>query len=84
MSCIHVPLTDGQRVAFVDAAYNIGVSNFCHSSMARRANAGDMAGSCAALSLWDRVGRRRIAGLTRRRAAERALCEGRSVKWLQH
>ncbi|WP_137171452.1 lysozyme [Massilia sp. HP4] len=48
-------MTDGQRVAFVDAAYNIGVGNFCGSSMARRANAGDMTGACNALLAWNKV-----------------------------
>ena len=48
-------LTDGQKVAFVDAAYNIGVSAFCGSSMARRANAGDMRGSCDALLAWNKI-----------------------------
>jgi len=50
-----VSMTDGQRVAFVDAAYNIGVGNFCGSSMARRANAGDLAGACDALLAWNKV-----------------------------
>lgn len=45
-------LTDGQKVAFVDLAYNVGVVNFCGSSAARKANAGDVAGSCAALVPW--------------------------------
>lgn len=67
-------LTDGQRVAFVDVAYNIGVQAFCSSSMARRANAGDMAGACDALLLWNRAGGREVAGLTRRRERERELC----------
>jgi lysozyme len=67
-------LTDGQRVAFVDAAYNIGISAFCGSSMARRANAGDMAGACDALLLWNRVAGREVAGLTARRQRERELC----------
>lgn len=67
-------LTDGQRVAFVDAAYNIGVPAFCRSSMARRANAGDMAGACDALLLWNRAGGREVAGLTKRRQRERELC----------
>lgn len=67
-------LTDGQRVAFVDVAYNIGVSAFCSSSMARRANAGDMIGACDALLLWNRAGGREVAGLTRRRERERELC----------
>jgi len=48
-------MTDGQKVAFVDAAYNIGVGNFCGSSMARRANAGDMTGACNALLAWNKV-----------------------------
>lgn len=78
MACIRVPLTDGQKIAFVDAAYNIGVSAFCGSSMARKANAGDMAGACAALSLWDKVNGKPVRGLTLRRAQERAICEGRT------
>lgn len=48
-------LTTGQKVAFVDAAYNIGVANFCGSSMARQANAGDMRGSCDALLAWNKI-----------------------------
>jgi lysozyme len=67
-------LTDGQKVAFVDAAYNVGVQAFCGSSMARRANAGDLAGACDALLLWNRAGGREVAGLTRRRQREREMC----------
>jgi lysozyme len=67
-------LTDGQKVAFVDAAYNIGVQAFCGSSMARKVNAGDMAGACDALLLWNKVAGREVAGLTRRRQRERELC----------
>lgn len=67
-------LTAGQRVAFVDVAYNIGVPAFCGSSMARRANAGDMAGACDALLMWNKVGGKEVRGLTRRRQAERELC----------
>jgi lysozyme len=77
MACVHVPLTDGQKVAFVDTAYNIGVSAFCNSSMARKANAGDMAGACAALSLWVNVNGRPVAGLVKRRQTARAFCEGK-------
>jgi lysozyme len=72
-------LTQGQIVAFVDAAYNIGVPAFCGSSMARKANAGDVAGSCAALELWINVNGRPVKGLINRRAAERAICEGRKA-----
>ena len=48
-------LTDGQKVAFVDIAYNIGVSGFCGSTMARRTNAGDMIGACNALMAWNKI-----------------------------
>jgi lysozyme len=73
--CVNMEhLTDGQKVAFVDAAYNIGVKSFCESSMARRANAGDMVGACNALLMWDKVGGKQVRGLTRRRQAERDIC----------
>ena len=74
MACVRAPLSDGQRVAFVDAAYNIGVAAFCGSSMARQANAGHMLAACDALQLWNKAGGKVYAGLVRRRAAERALC----------
>jgi lysozyme len=74
MSCIKVPMTNNQKIAFVDAAYNIGVKAFCSSSMARKTNAGDPVGGCNALLLWDKVNGVPIRGLSRRRAAERELC----------
>lgn len=67
-------LTDGQKVAFVDAAYNIGVPAFCGSSMARKAKAADMTGACDALLMWNRVGGKEVLGLTRRRQREREMC----------
>jgi lysozyme len=67
-------LTDGQKVAFVDAAFNIGVPAFCGSSMARRANAGNMIGACNALLMWNHAGGREVTGLTKRRERERELC----------
>jgi lysozyme len=70
-------LTVGQKVAFVDTAYNIGVGAFCGSSMARYANAGDMKRSCAALSAWVKVKGQTVKGLVNRRATTRAFCEGR-------
>ncbi|WP_454844906.1 lysozyme [Ralstonia thomasii] len=77
MACIKTPLTTGQKIAFVDLAYNVGVGAVCNSTLARKANAGDMAGACAELSKWTRAGGQVLPGLVRRRAAERELCEGR-------
>lgn len=75
LDCVHRPLTDQQKAALLSFAFNVGTQAFCDSSLARKANAGDMAGACAELSRWTRAGGHELPGLVRRRAAERALCE---------
>ncbi|PJE29977.1 hypothetical protein CVM39_08810 [Pseudooceanicola antarcticus] len=56
----------------------MGAGAFCGSSMSRRALAGDLAGACDALLMWNKArmkGRLQpVRGLTRRREAERDLC----------
>lgn len=74
--CLPPDLPVEVRAAFVSAAYNIGVKAFCGSSMARKANAGDLAGACRSLDLWVYAGGRKINGLVNRRTEERRLCEG--------
>lgn len=74
MACIKVPLTEGQKIAFTDFTFNAGVGAFCSSSMARRANAGDIKGSCDALLMWDKVNGKPVRGLTNRRQEERKIC----------
>lgn len=61
--------------AFVSLAYNIGTGAFCKSTVARRFMAGDYAGACAAMEMWNKAGGKVLPGLVRRRADERALCE---------
>ena len=75
LDCIKQPMTDGQKAAFLSFAFNVGNKAFCDSTLARKANAGDMAGACAELSRWTRAGGRELPGLVKRRAAERDLCE---------
>lgn len=75
-SCIHAPMTSYQWGAFTSTAFNIGVGQFCRSSIATRANAGDMPGACAAISLYVYAAGQPQPGLIRRRASERALCDG--------
>ena len=58
-------------------AFNVGVAAYCRSTMARKFNAGDYAGACAEFSRWTYAGGRELPGLVKRRAAERAMCEGR-------
>ena len=75
-------LPEQALAAFADAVYNIGPKIVCsqsQSTAARMLAAGDLRGACGQLSRWDRA---RVAGvmvplpgLTKRRAAERALCE---------
>ncbi|SNY55308.1 Phage-related lysozyme (muramidase), GH24 family [Pseudooceanicola antarcticus] len=76
--CLPELLPEQSRAAFVSAAYNIGAGAFCGSSMSRRALAGDLAGACDALLMWNKArmkGRLQpVRGLTRRREAERDLC----------
>lgn len=60
--------------AAISLAYNVGVGAYCKSTVDRRFDAGDITGACDAFLLWNKAGGRVVAGLTRRREAERALC----------
>lgn len=73
---VTVPLTQGQFDALVAWTYNLGPGALEKSTMLRRLNAGDYAGAAAELERWSRAGGQVLAGLVRRRAAERALFEG--------
>ena len=75
LDCIKVVMTDGQKAAFLSFAFNVGTGAFCGSTLARKANAGDMRGACAELSRWTLAGGKEMPGLAKRRAAERKVCE---------
>ena len=70
---IRVPVTDNQFGAIVSLAYNIGPGAFIASTLLRKLNAGDYIGASAQFARWNKAGGKVLAGLTRRRAAERAL-----------
>lgn len=74
--CLAAPdrIPDKSYVAFLSLAYNIGGGAFCRSTVARKANAGDLRGACDAILAWNKAGGRVIDGLDRRRKEERALC----------
>jgi lysozyme len=74
--CLTGELPDSMRIAFLSATYNIGVSAFCGSSMARLANRGDLRGACDALLMWIRAGGKVVKGLYNRRVDERRICLG--------
>lgn len=75
--CVRVPLKPYEAAAFTSFTYNVGAEAFCRSTLVRKANAGDMPGACAEINRWVYSGGEKLPGLVRRRAAERALCEGR-------
>ncbi|HEX7852336.1 MAG TPA: lysozyme [Sphingobium sp.] len=60
--------------AAISLSYNIGTAGFCRSTAARQFNAGNWADGCDAFLPWNKAGGRVIAGLARRREAERQIC----------
>jgi lysozyme len=65
--------TQNEFGAFVSLAYNIGVGAFKKSSALRYFNAGEHAKAADAILMWNKAGGKVLAGLTRRRMAERDL-----------
>ena len=73
-------LADGPFGALVSFAFNVGCGALARSTLLRRLNAGEMGAAADQFLAWDkgRIGGvlRPLAGLTRRRRAERALFLG--------
>lgn len=67
------PIHDNEFGAFVSLAYNIGSGAFKKSSALRHFNDGEIEKAADAILMWNKAGGKVLAGLTRRRAAERAL-----------
>ncbi len=74
---VTVPLNQNEFDALVSFVYNVGVEAFRRSTALKRLNRGDRLGAADALTWWNKatVGGvlREVLGLTRRRAAEKAL-----------
>ena len=79
-SLVKVPMTDGQFGALIAFVFNVGAANFGASTLLRKLNAGDVAGAADQFLAWDKARvnglLQPLAGLTRRRKAERALFLG--------
>ena len=72
--CPALHLASPSRVAAcVSLAYNIGVGAFGASSVSRKTMRQDFQGAADSFLLWNKAGGRVIAGLVRRRDAERAM-----------
>ncbi|AVX13784.1 lysozyme [Stutzerimonas stutzeri] len=74
---VKVPLTQGQLDALVSFTYNLGAANLGNSTLLRLLNAGDYKGVAAQFDRWTKAGGKELPGLVKRRAAERALFEGK-------
>lgn len=71
---VRVPLTQGQFDALVSFSFNVGEGNFRSSTLLKKLNAGDYAGACHQLPRWIYSSGKKLAGLERRRLAERDIC----------
>ena len=70
---VKVPLTQNQFDALVSLTYNIGSGNFASSTLLKKLNAKDYQGAADQFPRWNKAKGKVLNGLTRRRAAERAL-----------
>lgn len=73
LDAVEVDLTQHQFDALVAFAYNVGLGAFRSSTLLRLLNSGDYRGAADQFLRWNKAGGRVLAGLTRRRKAERKL-----------
>jgi GH24 family phage-related lysozyme (muramidase) len=74
------PPNSNQFSALVSFAFNVGPNNFRSSTLLKKHNAGDFAGAADEFLRWVYAGGKVMAGLERRRKAERALYLGQNYQ----
>lgn len=78
---IHVQLSDNEKIAYTSFTYNLGSDRFNKSSFLKKLNAGDHVGACRGMLTYDHTrSMGQVAGLTKRRHKEDAICETIEVK----
>lgn len=70
---VKVPLNQNQFDALVDFAYNAGIGALQKSTLLKKLNAGDYAGTAKEFDKWVYGGGKKLGGLVKRRANEKAL-----------
>lgn len=69
--CVKTPLNQNQFNSLVSFTYNVGVANFMNSTLLKKVNANHNDLDIRTQFLrWDKVGTKKIAGLTKRRIYE--------------
>lgn len=67
------PVTGNQFGACLSLAYNIGISAFTNSTLLKKLNAGDIAGTADQFLVWNKSAGQFLQGLMNRRKDERNL-----------
>ena len=83
--CVTAPLYQHEYEAYVSLAYNIGIGTFCKKAKPGKPpnlidliNGGQYAEACKRIEAFKYgPGRKVLPGLVKRRAEERAICEGK-------
>ena len=70
---VKVTLNDNEFAALVSFTYNVGRNALASSTLLKKLNSGDRQGAADQFLKWDHAGGVVVAGLTRRRKAEREL-----------
>lgn len=72
---VDVPVSQGQYVALLSLAFNVGATALKKSTLLSKLNRRDYEGAAEEFDKWVYAGGKVVEGLQRRRAAERALFE---------
>lgn len=72
-SLVKVELTQNQFDALVCFVYNLGIGSLQKSTLLKKVNAGLFSEAADEFLKWDKANGKQLAGLTRRRTAEREL-----------
>lgn len=72
-SALTKPVNPNQFSALVCFAYNVGAGSLKTSTLLKKLNANDPKGAAEEFIRWNKAGGKEVAGLTRRRLAERDL-----------
>lgn len=70
---VNVPVSEGEFVALVSLAFNVGVGALMKSKLLRKLNSGDREGAAEEFLDFDLANGKRLVGLTRRRKVEHDL-----------
>lgn len=73
---VKVPLTQGQFDALVSFTYNLGAGNLQSSTLLKMLNEGFYSNAALQFARWNKNDGKVMAGLTRRREAERKMFSG--------